>query len=201
MDWNIDIWSHLLNHTLLFSDACITSSVNSEARRAFFFAIKCAPCKHFNPRRTFISYGICMVCEKIVKTHRFFNYSYDQYPKRIVISCHDWNCFKSVLKRFFLDVKNEGVHPFIKCSQNLIWVPRSNRKFSIGKACEKEAGFIKDEKLFVRVFFEEKYSDTNIYPCIPSGPFDLVKYIDVDSVPTLKIEDEKFMSAFSENLK
>lgn len=201
MDWNVDIWSHLLNHTLSFSDACNISSVNTEARRAFLFAIKCAPCKHFSPRRTFISYGMCMVCEKVITMHKFLNYSYDQYPQRIVISCYDWNCFKSVLGRFFLDVKNEGVHPFIKCSQNLIWVPRSNQKFSVGKACDKESGFIRNDKLYVKVFFEEKCSDTNVHPCTPSGSFDLFKYIDVDSVPSLKIENEKFMSAFSETLK
>ena len=83
------------------------------------------------------SYGMCMVCEKTIETHKSLSYGYDQFPKRITISCDSWNCFKSVLRRFFVDVKKEGVHPFIKCSQDLIWVPRSNQNFSVGKACDK----------------------------------------------------------------
>ena len=200
MDWNIDIWSQLLTNTFSFSDAYNISAVNSEARRAFLFEIKCASCDHFRPRRTFISYGECMVCEKMIETHnRCLSYSFDEFPKRITVSCDSWFCYKSVLKRFFLDIKKEGVNPFIKCSQNLIWVSRSNQKYSVGKVCDKGAGFIKDEKLYVKVFFEEKCSDTNACPCIPSGSFDLFKYIDVKSIPNLKIEDEKFMSAFSKD--
>ena len=54
-------------------------------------------------------------------------------------------------------------------------------------------------KIFVKMCFEDKYTESNTCSFVPPESFEsfiLVKYVDVESISNLKIENKKFCEEF-----
>lgn len=132
---NDDILEHIISKTnnkeTNITLRCCTKMCKSIVDKK----IKYANIDHIYARATFLELFKCSCCEKVMmeKDIKPIVYTYDGYPKRIILHCQNFDCFAKALKRFFVDSIKIGVYPFVEWKDIMINVSRSKGGFSRGR--------------------------------------------------------------------
>lgn len=185
----IDVWVLIFDEIVLYKDAFNLSKVCRNARTAFFMSIQTPIYDKFAfPIRTFINYAVCSTCDKTSLVTTSFMYNYDEYPRRILICCDKWECMRSCLNKFFEDANQARINPFLRFSQDILWVPRSQSGFSVGKPCNYV--IVDNDRYMVKVIFEEKRYISDLKDPIQTEEFSAFKHIYVSQLKQFTIHNE-----------
>jgi hypothetical protein len=114
--------------------------------------VKLNDSKPIFPQRTFIREA-CMICD--CEKHHSISYLHDPFPLRHIFFCDRKNCFLRALSTYIKDANAQSAYPFVKVkdSSKLMWIPRTNGGFSIGKVTERSIPFLHDGRLHVSTTF------------------------------------------------
>lgn len=193
-----DAWALIFEKSEFMKDVLGASTTCRDARAAFYLAIQNPMSDSFAfPRRTFINYALCSVCDRTSHKATSIVYEFDEYPRRIIISCEKWECVRCSLHKFFADANASRTNPFIKCSENVIWIPRTHSGYSVGKPCPFL--MVRQGKYLAKVLFEEKRYSTNAEDPVQTEDFVAFKHVDASLLKNLRMVDNKLFHSLLPN--
>lgn len=135
MDLPIDTWVQILLKLKYepIKSALNHKIINKSSNMAFRWIILRKSDIEVYSKRTFIQSYRCMICEKYCDDTRCISYICDTHPRRILLYCDKFECLLKTLQCYFKDMNDEKKYPFVKFSNQCIWIPRTNGGFSCGK--------------------------------------------------------------------
>jgi hypothetical protein len=161
----------ILEHLTDLSCALQCRLVNKTFDRSFQDTIMRTDINDVFPRSTFLEMRRCMCCSKIFnKKLKAICYTYDRYPKRILLCCDNFFCFSTIFHRFIEDSRKSNLYPFVQWKNDMIWVKRTSGQFSRGRFAPLSPLLVREDELlglaeFERETFDEIKMDSKIKPC------------------------------------
>lgn len=179
-----DVIVEIMDHAEFMKDVLSMSSVCKMMRSALYESIRRANIFLVQPRRTFIDYGRCHICDATISDSHCIIYAHDEHPRRISIHCERWFCAKASLRHFFDDVVRMGIHPFNRIShKGSVWIPRSDGSFSAGLLCARSPMRYMAGSAYVKAIFEpDGYESCDRAPII-TRECTATKYVRISDLP------------------
>ena len=109
------------------------------------------------PKRTMISFNICIVCKKFNKNNIQLHSKHYDYPTPIYVTCNNWKCIHNCILDLFIDSYKKNIF-YLHRDNNFpkkSLIPRSNNEKTIANI-ENRFVLIKDNNIYIKTNWIDK---------------------------------------------